>query len=316
MGVSVAEYRGIRTDGPIDIMPVPISKKRPGQKPILPCPFKNSHCDKAKRGDKPVCSVRDTGTGALWITCEHRLCATSPNKAPLSTHQTDILHEVAQIVFDSSIQRNEVLYKREVKLKVTEDSDYKADYVMWRRNPQQTSPFNPNRAMIVEMQGGGETQNTGVLTDHIDAWELAGKVDNARLALPVSSVGPLVTNAWRRQQEQFLVKGNVAMLTGGRMVFCVGSMLFDYLKKRFRPGILTDLRHANWSLALLTFREEPDCIENPGCAPHSIQLRVDTERTIFTNYSTFVQVLINQAEPSETLFMGEYKDLLGGKASI
>jgi hypothetical protein len=316
MGVTVAEYLGVRTDGVIPIQPIPISKTRTGQKPRLPCPFKSSHCDKASRGDKPVCSVRDTATGALWITCEHRLCATSPKNSPLTTHQSEILHEVAQVVFGTDIQRNEVLVKREEPIKVTENSDYSADYVMWRRNPKQTSPFNPDRAMIVEMQGGGETTNTGTLTKHIDEWEVAGVVDNSRLCRTVSKTSPLITNAWRRQQEQFLVKGNVAMLTGGRMVFCVGSMIYDYLIQRFRSGILLDLKTANWTLALVTFMEDSSGIQNPSCAPSSIKLKIDPTRTLFTNYSSFVQVLINQATPSTSLFTGEYFDLIGGVANI
>ncbi|MEQ1485510.1 hypothetical protein [Methyloglobulus sp.] len=311
MAVEVAEYLGVRTDTGISIKPIPIGKAPNSTKPTLPCPFKNSHCDKAKRGDKPVCSVRDPVTKEVWIVCSHRLCASSPKNSQLTSHQASILHQVAKVIFDPSITPVEVLVKREVPIKVTEDSDYSADFVMWRRNPNQTSPFNPDRAVILEMQGGGETTNTGELTKHIDSWDSAGIVDNEFLTTSVSKVAPLITNAWRRQQEQFLVKGNVAMLTGGRMVFCVGTMLYDYLLQRFRNGILSDLSDANWTLALLAFKEDPEHSHAADCAPNSIPLKIDPERTIFTNYNSFVQVLTNQALPSPSLFVGDYMDLTG-----
>lgn len=310
MAVVVAEYLGQRTDTSRQIEPIRISKTRGSEeKPTKQCPFKNSHCDKAKRGDKPVCSIRDSETGKLWVVCEHRLCATNPKHSNLNEHQVSILHSIAKLIFGSAIPTQDVLVKREVPIKVTEDSDYSADYVMWRRNPQQTSPFNPDRAVVLEMQGGGETTNTGDLTTHIDNWELVGKANNGLLCQPVMKVAPLVTNAWRRQQEQFLVKGNVAMLTGGRMVFCVGSMIYDYLTQRFREGILADLREANWTLALITFEEDTSNPSRPDCAPYSIPLRIDPRRTLFTNYASFVQVLANQASPSASLFIGEYMDL-------
>lgn len=310
MAVIVAEYLGIRTDTNLNIQPIRINKTTGDLgKPTLPCPFKNSHCDKARRGDKPICSLRDAATNEIWIVCSHRLCASSPKNAPLTSHQTSTLHQVAKVIFNPEITQNEVLVKREVPIRVTADSDYMADFVMWRKNPNQTSPFNPDRAVILEMQGGGETTNTGILTRHIDIWDVAGLVDSEMLTRPISTVAPLVTNAWRRQQEQFLVKGNVAMQTGGRMVFCVGSMIYNYLIQRFRAGILSDLSNANWTLALLTFIEDPDHTNAPDCAPLSIPLKIDNQRTLFTNYNSFVQVLTNQASHSPSLFIGDYMDL-------
>lgn len=313
MPVTVAEYLGVRTDSGIPIMPIPVSKKRDGEKPILPCPFKNSHCDKAARGDKPVCSLRDSRSGSLWIVCSHRLCATSPKDSALNEHQKAILHSVAKTIFSPTIKADDVLFKREEPIKVTKKSNYMADYVMSRKN----ASYNSDRAVVLEMQGGGETSNTGILTRHIDQWEINGIPDNNLLCQSIKGVSPLVTNAWRRQQEQFLVKGNVAMLTGGRMVFCVGSMIYDYLIQRFRDGIIADLENANWTLALLTFVEDKtNTTTPPGCAPHSIPLRLDKERSMFTNYNSFVQVLTNQALPSPTLFTGEFTDLSGNKTVL
>lgn len=312
MPVIVAEYLGVRTDTGIPIQPIKIRKGMGSEyKPTLPCPFKHSHCDKAKRGDKPICSVRDSNTNEVWIVCSHRLCATSPKRAPFTSHQVAILHQVAQHVYEPTIDREEILVKREAPVPVTEGTNYSADYVMWRKNPHQTSPYNPDRALVLEMQGGGETTNTGDLSRHIDVWDQSEEIDNNLLNTPVAKVAPLVTNAWRRQQEQFLVKGNVAMLTGGRMAFCVGPMIYDYLMKRFRDGILSDLRNANWTLAILTFIEDEDQSNAPDCAPNSIPLVIDQNKILFTNYHSFVQVLTNQAFASPDLFVGEYMDLSG-----
>ena len=101
MLVIVAEYLGIRTDSVNPILPI----QELQSKPKLPCPFRNSHCLKAAKGQQPVCSVRDTN-GELWIVCEHRLCATTPKAASLNEHQRKILHLVAKSVFgDSTTQK-------------------------------------------------------------------------------------------------------------------------------------------------------------------------------------------------------------------
>lgn len=309
MGVSVAEYLGQRVDAEKNIIPLPTEKKQE-----VPCPFRNHHCEKAYKGLKPVCSVKSE-SGHLWIVCSHRLCSTQPKHSPLNDHQKNMLRMVGKAIYNPTILDNEILVKREVGIKVTEDSDYSADYVMWRRNPIQNSPFNPDRAAIVEMQGGGETTNTGVITELVEKWEHAPVPTNQMLLSPTKA-SPLVTNAWRRQQEQFLVKGNVAMMTGGRMVFCVGSMIYDYLIQRFTSVNLVDLRSANWTLALLTFMEDTDNVSPPDCAPDSIQLKLDPSKMLYTNYSSFVQALTNQASPSTSVFTGKYTDLDGGEINI
>jgi hypothetical protein len=312
MGVSVAEYLGVRIDAKIPIYPV-----NPAARPGIPCPFRNHHCDKLKRGLEPVCSVRDANQ-KLWVVCSHRLCATQPKVSALNDHQKSILRQVAKTIYSPTITDEEILVKREVSIPITADSDYSAEYVMWRRNPSTTHPFNTERAVVLEMQGGGETTNTGALTTHIKGWHtrvaaaggpsLASNIDLAR----PTKASPLVTNAWRRQQEQFLVKGNVAMLTGGKMVFCVGPMIYDYLIQRLTTTTLVPLRNSNWTLALLAIAEDttgtaPTSIS----APNSIPLVIDAGRSLFTNYASFVQALTNQGAPCNSLFMGEYTDLTG-----
>lgn len=158
------------------------------------------------------------------------------------------------------------------------------------------------------MQGGGETTSTGDLTKHITKWENG----EASLTEPVNKTAPLVTNAWRRQQEQFLVKGNAAMLTGGRMAFCVGSMIHDYLMPRLTNTTkFPSLKNANWTLALITFIEDKSNSSSmmPESSTHAIPLIIDTTRTLFTNYSFFVQAITNQGSPCNAMFEGPWDDL-------
>jgi hypothetical protein len=313
MAVCVAEYLGIRTDLSHQIVPVNIGKNIGAEgKPTIPCPFKNSHCEKAKRGDKPVCSIRDTTTNELWIVCPSRLCATMKgsvkNQIPLNEHQKTMLHSVAKEIYGEEIERSDVLVDREVAIPITDTSDYSADYIMWRKNPNQTNNIVQDRPIVLEMQGGGETTSTGDLTKHVTDWEL-GRVE---LTKPVHKTAPLVTNAWRRQQEQFLVKGNTAMLTGGRIAFCIGSMIYDYLMPRLTSTtIFPSLKHANWTLALITIIEDTSSspAQRPTSAPYSLPLIIDKERTLFTNYGFFVQAITNQGTACEAMFNRKFIDL-------
>lgn len=318
MAVVVAEYLGVRTDTDIPIQPIRISKERTDiHKPDLKCPFRNSTCAKAKRGDKPICSLRDADSDEVWIVCSHRFCATSPKAEPLNDYQASTLHAIAKVLYGADIRADEVLVKREVPITVTADSDYYADYVMYRKNPAHGNSLNQDKPIVLEMQGGGETTNTGRLTTHVNEWELAGAVNNGLLLQPVREVSPLETNAWRRQQEQFLVKGNVAINSGGRMAFCVGTMIYDYLQLRLREGALPDLRNANWTLAFLGISEDKSNPVLPSSAPSSIPLKIDETRMLFTNYTTFSQMLTNQPAPhSASLFSGQYIDLLGNEEVI
>lgn len=313
MPVVVAEYLGVRTDKGIPIAPIVVNKTT-GKigKPELPCPFKNSHCEKAKSGNKPVCSVRDSVTGTLWIVCQSRLCATMKGnaKAPvaLNDYQKLTLHDIAKEIYGNDITREEVLVDREVPIPITATSDYSADYIMWRQNPKYTAIGAQDRPVVLEMQGGGETTNTGDLTELIGKWEQGA----ASLTDVANKTSPLVTNAWRRQQEQFLVKGNTAMLTGGRIAFCIGSMIYDYLMPRLTTTTkFPDLKNANWSLALITIKEDGGQAPQirPNCAPHSLPLIIDHEKTLFTNYSFFVQAITNQGTACEAMFDRDYINL-------
>lgn len=303
MGACVAEYLGCRTDDDTTIIrPVDLDSS-----PL--CPFSAGNtCRKCKQHYEPVCCVRNP-SGTLWITCPDRFCS-SKKDLPLSRHQIRMLHDIARHVFEPTVSPNDVCVKREVPLPVVEGTNYKADFIMSYRSGR--SPSSGPDRVVLEMQGGGETSNTGIMTDHIRNWRLLNPPNNSFLRQETSA-STLETNAWRRQQEQFIVKGNIAMQTwkGLGIVFCVGSLLFDYLTNKLQSANLPDLRGHNWTLALLGIKEAP----NSGRGG-PIPLCIDDNKLLYTNYQTFVQALINQGQPAPEAFSGTFVDLNNHEVDI
>ena len=295
MGVTVAEYLGMRTDVNQPII-TPVS----GQ---VTCPFSAGNtCKKVKSGNHPVCSVRRPD-GRLWIVCSDRLCATKKD-IPLCQHQSEVLLDIGKHIFSPDVTKEQVCVKREARLDVVEGTKYNADYIISLAEGR--TPYSGPDRLVLEMQGGGETTNTGKLTDVVNRW-VANPNRTNDLLRETSEASTLETNAWRRQQEQFIVKGNIAMKTwkGYGIAFCVGSILFDYLMDKLASANLPDLKEYNWTLALLGISEDLDRPIVPGPIP----LKVDERRMLFTNYQTFVQALINQGEPSLQAFRGEFVNL-------
>jgi len=308
MAVNIAEYLGQRVD--VDFPPIVPSKK--GDL----CPFMNKACDKLNRTkpNPPICSVRKKN-GSLWIVCPHRLCSTSNKikvgrfykRISLVDHQKNILWAVAKTIYRGNFNKKEIVVAREVSIPLEGDAGtYHADYVM--RNLAQGAKVDE---VLLEMQGGGETSQTGAITRKVEEWVKSTNRSNLFLRETVNA-GTIETNAWRRQQEQFLVKGNVVSQTGGKLVFAVGTLLYDYLKKRFERANLRDLRNHNWTLCLIAFKEDTNAKKVSG----SIPLIVDDERLLFTNYSTFVRFLTDQGGPNPQIFEGLFVSLDGNYFQI
>lgn len=313
MAVSVAEYLGISVESGTQIFPA-----NAGKHIKVKCPFRQGHCDKISKGNKPVCSVRDS-SGTLWIVCQHRLCATAPKQDPLNDYQVQVLLAVGKTIWVDDVSKEDIAVKKEVAVQTAGRSASYADYVMVP-TPRLLSRDSGGSIgpVVLEMQGGGETTNTGLLTDLVDRWEREPDCQNnlSTLVSQVASVGTLEANAWRRQQEQFLYKGNVAVNSFGRLVFVVGSKLFDYLMNNLAATSMQDLRSANWTLALVGISEDP--MQSPGSfgVGNSVHLKIDESRLLFTSYQKFVQALSNQGGSDSELFSGEFTQLDGRPISI
>jgi hypothetical protein len=295
MAVRIAEYFGQRTDVDFPIIK-PIEEQHD-------CPFAIGNiCKKLKSGHPPVCSVRRQD-GTLWIVCSERLCSTKKNLT-LNNHQVAILLDIGKHIYSDNITVADICVKREERLNVVENTKYNADYIISLKEGH--TPYSGPDKLILEMQGGGETTNTGNITALVHTWENNPSRNNAMLR-NVADAGTLETNAWRRQQEQFIVKGNIAMKTwkGYGIAFCVGSILFDYLKNKLSSAKLPDLHDYNWTLALIGICENDTLPIIAGPIP----IKVDNSRLLYTNYQTFVQALINQGEPSLDAFRGDFVNL-------
>ncbi|TXH73108.1 MAG: hypothetical protein E6Q85_06000 [Thiothrix sp.] len=313
MAVTIAEYLGQRTDTQKNIIPIRLE-----QKSEVLCPFMDRNCDKVSKGLHPVCIVRKDN-GLIWIVCEHRLCSSRTKKKikdadkiknkemSLIPHQVNILMQIAKIIYqDKNLNPKEIGIKREASIKIPDSGiSYHADYLM--RNLKEGSKIN---RIILEMQGGGETSSTGAITRHLDEWSILDNPTNCFLSKKLSA-NSIETNAWRRQQEQFIVKGNVAEKTDAKMVLAIGVPLFKYLKKRFiTASNLNDVPN-EWSLCLIGFDECEDgsfkvdnrTYEYP---PNPIVLQAKNDCILFTDYSSFLKILTQQGAECADLFKGKF----------
>lgn len=313
MAVKVAEYLGHHTE-------VSGATVSPATS-IGICPFTDGEPCKKIANDKkpPVCSVRKTARGqdgALWITCSKRLCA-SQHSLSLSPYQSDMLFAIAKILFGDGVSKSDVLVKSEEQINflVAEAKPYRADFTMQLKAPMKSSIKGKGR-FIVEIQGGGETSNTGKLTSQIKKWFDNAVRTNADLTVPIASVGTLETNAWRRQQEQLLVKGSSAKATGEcGMALCVGETLFNYIVKKIGDARIQPYSHnpptVAWSLAIIPFIEAKAADPEGIGIGDSLALKPDKAHTLYMDYDDFVRLLVAQGGDSAGAFNGDCLDLNG-----
>jgi len=314
VAVTVAEYLGVDVQGAVPIDPVSYSGTATPS-----CPFRNGPCEKVAGENKPICSVRD-GDGELWIVCEHRLCASTPKNKPLTQYQVDVLLQIGRTLFGSHLMASDIAVNREVPVRTRGRSHSYADYVMIPRNSVSSGQFTFENLgpVLLEMQGGGETSNTQYLTAQVDTWEKAAspRTMMSILETTVSEAATLETNAWRRQQEQFLYKGNVAVNSHGRLAFVVGTKLYDYLIKNIGIDTVLDLRKGNWTLAIIGVSEDRSTTPSSWGTGSSVRLQVDQSRLLFTSYARFVQAIVNQGAVDDSLFKGAFVLLDGTKVVI
>ncbi len=166
------------------------------------CPYIGKNCKKINREleQKPMCVV-ESSSGVHLIVCEHRLLSTAMQNP--TSYQRSRLLEISQAVFEDGIEPQDIEYRYEVTTQLRQ----RADFILRdKRNGD---------ACILEIQGGGETSSTKILSDHVTRWENGEEVGlddfpvrvtrNGRLATP----GLIPANAWRRLQEQIIVKGGI-----------------------------------------------------------------------------------------------------------
>jgi len=307
VAIIVAEYLGKRTDLDTKIIPIPhhvVEGKGIQFEERSLCPFNELPCkkmDKQSNARFPICSLRRNRE--LYIVCEHRLVSTSKQKGlPLAPYQSKMLVTLARELFLRELTIEQLMYKVEV----TMSSGSRADYMLGVTSDV-ANTYGP-RKLIVEMQGGGETSDTGNMTAHLVDWTFSANPTNTLLSSPIS-VGLIQTNAWRRLQEQILTKGSVAESSDYGFVACVSTHLFNLVKEKVNnfEG-LEVVRESKWNTALVAYKEgEKPIIDG------SIPLEID--RIVYMNYNALAKRLIDRGEADLDAFSGTWWKLTGEEVS-
>lgn len=294
----IAEYLGQRTEFSQLITPVKGNNEL--------CPFNGLPCRKIASSDRkaPICSLRRNEE--IYIICEERLISTKIEK--ITPYQQQKLLEVSQYIYNPLIQPVDVGIKSEVSIKIPNKKGVsKADFVIKLLN-NTVKTLSPKGA-IMEIQGGGETSNTGNMQRHIANWE-NGNISHSQLNENIPDVGTIQTNAWRRLQEQVFVKAAIAKHQGYGFIACVGSILYDYIN--FKLQNINSLQNQAWEIAFITFIEDKSKPVIPGAIP----LKIEPKKTLFTSFAEFSFAIQNQGVFVPEIFNGIFYDLVGNQIIV
>lgn len=307
MVVSIAEYLGQRTDTSQNIEAQTILPESERENSPL-CPFNNSLCSKMRmrRNPKPpICSLRRSD-GQFYIVCEHRLISTKVEQ--LTEYQREMLLDAAQVLFHPDIQAHQIGYKSEVSIQ-TGTSRHKADFILAITDPQQES--YGLRRLLVEVQGGGETNNTGSITRHVEQWVANPNRDNQLLCQNISGAGTIQTNAWRRLQEQLFAKATTSQKTNPDYGFAVlmGEVVFDYICTMMPelPNIGIS-KEDGWNTAFIVYSETPT--QNITSLT-SIDLHINHEKSLFLRLNDIFELMTQRGGNDPNAFAGLFHTLDG-----
>lgn len=289
MPVRIAEYLGQRTD--VDEPAIRPTALKPNVAPT--CPFLGQPCTKltGKKSYPPVCSVRK-GNGSLFVVCSDRIVPA--RSRTLTVDHLNLLGSVSAILFPEAID-DKITFKRQSGIKLPDGVVY-LDYVLRVAD----DAYPGRKAAIVEIQGGGETSNTGTLTSHVESWAQTPGRTNEQLRELHSKVGIIPDNAWKRQLRQIFRKAPIAARFDGAFALVLGPNLFDYVVRSVSEG--TDW-FPDWEVALVEVVEKAD--DRAG----SIPLR--TGRSVFMTYKDFVMSVSEGVLPADLQnpFKGQFTSM-------
>lgn len=251
------------------------------------CPYIGKICKKINREleQKPMCVVESRG-GVPLIVCEHRLLSTDM-KNPTSYQRSRLL-EISQVVFDEGIEPKDIEYKYEVITRLRQ----RADFILRdKRNGD---------ACILEVQGGGETSSTKILSDHVEQWETGGnvKLDDFPVRITKrgkrSTPGLIPANAWRRLQEQLIVKGGICISSDKKFVSAMGKTIYLRLLEKL-PLIETMKRHktGSWNCAFIPY----DIVKQ-----EVINFQIDRNNILYLDLKELIARLIEYGVRDDELF--------------
>ncbi|MES2459618.1 MAG: hypothetical protein V4671_03485 [Armatimonadota bacterium] len=311
MPLLIAEYLGQRTD-----VDPPQEQITPASTSHIPnCPFMGVACTKIAQGYKPVCSVRVQSryySGQPFIVCSKRLLPS--RMGALSPYQLKLLNAVAHHLLPG-VPDADVLCRPETGIVLGPGRRLYLDYVI-QANPAINYTNGPSK-IIMEIQGGGETSNTGFITDHVSDWEKKSPPTNVKLRGQVivpsgkSTPGIIPDNAWKRQLTQILKKSVLARHFGGAFALVMGEILFDYVKTNFPNA---QAYWPGWEVALIRVSENTNVTPTAGM-PIPIE---QVTSTLFMTHADFIAAL--QDFPIEKTvtspFNGDFLNLLGSHIQV
>ncbi|HBE20520.1 MAG TPA: hypothetical protein DDW51_23640 [Cyanobacteria bacterium UBA11367] len=251
------------------------------------CPYINKTCKKIDRygQQKPMCVVESKG-GLPLIVCEHRLLSTDMENP--TSYQRSRLLEISKVVFEDGIAAQDIEYKYEVTTKLRQ----RADFILRdKRNGD---------ACILEIQGGGETSSTKILSDHITRWENGENVRLDDFPFRVTKTGKKATpglipaNAWRRLQEQLIVKGGICISSEKKFVAAMGKTIYLHLLGKL-PLVenLKRQKSGAWNCAFISYKITEGV---------TIDFEIDLDNILYLDLKELINRLIEYGEKDEELF--------------
>jgi hypothetical protein len=311
MPLSIAEYLGYRTDiASPNIVPSILEGAT-----VPTCPFSGSPCIKLKssKPSHPVCSVRFNNK--VFIVCSNRLIPAQAQT--ISPSHTAALASISDTLFPGVNAKN-IGFRRQIGV-----AGLYLDYVL-TVNPSVNFSRGPSR-VILEIQGGGETSNTGTITRYVNDWINEDNPTNSFLSKElntkflkshlntnnVSSPGIIPNNAWKRQLDQIIKKSVIAKTFSGGFVLVMGDLLYEYIKQKSIP--IQKSYFPQWEVALIGVSEDTTNPPASGAIPIT-----NVSESTFITYSEFMDALqgfsISSSIPDP--FSGKYTTLANSSFTI
>ena len=173
------------------------------------------------------------------------------------------------------------------------------DYVLYCDDDS----FSHRRKVILEIQGGGETSNTGEISRHVERWETQ-EGPNTQLGAAVPKTGVIPNNAWKRQLEQVLRKASYGYRVNAGFALAMGELLYQYVNEIVPQG--TDEIYEGWDVCFIELSEiAPEDTENHA--------RFGLGRKKYLSYEQFISAISQFPIKIDVtnLFEGDYSNLLG-----
>jgi hypothetical protein len=310
MPIQIAEYLGQRTDTDREILP-----SIRGGRQVPMCPFSGDACIKLNHNPplQPVCTVRvhdKNYQGEPFIVCSNRLIPAQAQT--LTADHMQALRSIASAVLPTASPQ-EIGFRRQVGIVTGANARLYLDYVL-QVHPDSSYDNGP-RKIILEIQGGGETSNTGTITRYVEEWTQQENPTNAFLAQlldtdylrtylgenKVNVPGIIPNNAWKRQLDQIIKKSVLAKHFGGGFALVCGDILYDYIQRSI--PIQQDF-FPEWEVAFIGISEVLS--SQPGAIPLT-----SVSRSTFMTHHDFIQALQNFSLPQDinSPFLGEFTTL-------